>query len=243
MTSHYFICQSFLHLYGDFCTKEKDTEKEVSENKEGRRLCAIIHFFLCFIIVFNSTQFLFRDTHSFREVLNWLKYTFLILIGHKACFWRIWAGKRIWHSYSRRCWQSGRYKNSFICVSALHYSLEILFCFFFQFFRLHRQWFCIISELEHFCKFNRIFAKLQIPPNTFLTLQQSTLLFFCSLTGSSVPDLIVSMSNQMWLHLQSDDSIGSLGFKAVYQGMFQIELINEVILRRCIKLIHQKYCC
>lgn len=41
----------------------------------------------------------------------------------------------------------------------------------------------------------------------------------CSLTGSSVPDLIVSMSNQMWLHLQSDDSIGSPGFKAVYQGM------------------------
>lgn len=39
------------------------------------------------------------------------------------------------------------------------------------------------------------------------------------LTGSSVPDLIVSMSNQMWLHLQSDDSIGSPGFKAVYQGM------------------------
>lgn len=38
------------------------------------------------------------------------------------------------------------------------------------------------------------------------------------LTGSSVPDLIVSMSNQMWLHLQSDDSIASPGFKAVYQG-------------------------
>nr|XP_033792232.1 CUB and sushi domain-containing protein 1 [Geotrypetes seraphini] len=37
------------------------------------------------------------------------------------------------------------------------------------------------------------------------------------LTGSSVPDLVVSMSNQMWLHLQSDDSIGSPGFKAVYQ--------------------------
>ncbi|XP_053315605.1 CUB and sushi domain-containing protein 1 [Spea bombifrons] len=37
------------------------------------------------------------------------------------------------------------------------------------------------------------------------------------LTGSSVPDLIVSMSNQMWLHLQSDDSIGSPGFKALYQ--------------------------
>ncbi|XP_035867009.1 CUB and sushi domain-containing protein 1 [Phyllostomus discolor] len=37
------------------------------------------------------------------------------------------------------------------------------------------------------------------------------------LTGSSVPDLIVSMSSQMWLHLQSDDSIASPGFKAVYQ--------------------------
>nr|XP_014341913.1 PREDICTED: CUB and sushi domain-containing protein 1-like [Latimeria chalumnae] len=37
------------------------------------------------------------------------------------------------------------------------------------------------------------------------------------LTDSSVPDLIVSMKNQMWLHLQSDDSIGSQGFKAVYQ--------------------------
>ncbi|RXM33320.1 CUB and sushi domain-containing protein 2, partial [Acipenser ruthenus] len=37
------------------------------------------------------------------------------------------------------------------------------------------------------------------------------------LTGSSVPDLIVSLSNQMWLHLQSDDSIGSQGFKAIYE--------------------------
>ncbi|XP_037549410.1 CUB and sushi domain-containing protein 1 [Nematolebias whitei] len=37
------------------------------------------------------------------------------------------------------------------------------------------------------------------------------------LTGSSVPDLIVSLSNQMWLHLQSDDTIGSAGFKAIYE--------------------------
>ncbi|KAM4592287.1 CUB and sushi domain-containing protein 1-like [Odontesthes bonariensis] len=37
------------------------------------------------------------------------------------------------------------------------------------------------------------------------------------LTGSSVPDLIVSLSNQVWLHLQSDDTIGSAGFKAVYE--------------------------
>lgn len=45
------------------------------------------------------------------------------------------------------------------------------------------------------------------------------LCLYSSLTGSSVPDLIVSMSNQMWLHLQSDDTIGSQGFKAVYEGM------------------------
>lgn len=44
-------------------------------------------------------------------------------------------------------------------------------------------------------------------------------MFVCRLTGSSVPDLIVSLSNQMWLHLQSDDTIGSAGFKAVYEGM------------------------
>uniref|UniRef100_A0A7N8WY87 CUB and Sushi multiple domains 1 n=1 Tax=Mastacembelus armatus TaxID=205130 RepID=A0A7N8WY87_9TELE len=37
------------------------------------------------------------------------------------------------------------------------------------------------------------------------------------LTGSTVPDLIVSLSNQIWLHLQSDDTIGSAGFKAVYE--------------------------
>lgn len=49
------------------------------------------------------------------------------------------------------------------------------------------------------------------------------------LTGSSVPDLIVSMSNQMWLHLQSDDSIGSPGFKAVYQGMSKINCFKLML--------------
>uniref|UniRef100_A0A663DVJ2 CUB and Sushi multiple domains 3 n=1 Tax=Aquila chrysaetos chrysaetos TaxID=223781 RepID=A0A663DVJ2_AQUCH len=37
------------------------------------------------------------------------------------------------------------------------------------------------------------------------------------LTGSFVPDLIVSMSNQMWLHLQTDESVGSIGFKVNYK--------------------------
>lgn len=51
------------------------------------------------------------------------------------------------------------------------------------------------------------------------------------LTGSSVPDLIVSLSNQMWLHLQSDDTIGSAGFKAEYEGQsiskFNIEITES----------------
>ncbi|XP_075681928.1 CUB and sushi domain-containing protein 3 isoform X5 [Rhinoderma darwinii] len=37
------------------------------------------------------------------------------------------------------------------------------------------------------------------------------------LSGSFVPDLIVSINNQMWLHLQTDDSIGSIGFKVNYK--------------------------
>ena len=40
----------------------------------------------------------------------------------------------------------------------------------------------------------------------------------CSLSGSFVPDLIVSMTHQMWLHLQSDESVGSIGFKINYKG-------------------------
>lgn len=39
-----------------------------------------------------------------------------------------------------------------------------------------------------------------------------------SLSGSFVPDLIVSMTHQMWLHLQSDESVGSIGFKINYKG-------------------------
>ncbi|KAJ8013388.1 hypothetical protein DPEC_G00052750 [Dallia pectoralis] len=37
------------------------------------------------------------------------------------------------------------------------------------------------------------------------------------LTGSFVPDLIVSMTYQMWLHLQSDESVGSIGFRINYK--------------------------
>ncbi|KAL2084354.1 hypothetical protein ACEWY4_019872 [Coilia grayii] len=37
------------------------------------------------------------------------------------------------------------------------------------------------------------------------------------LTGSFVPDLIVSMTHRMWLHLQSDESVGSIGFKINYK--------------------------
>uniref|UniRef100_A0A8C4NIU3 Uncharacterized protein n=1 Tax=Eptatretus burgeri TaxID=7764 RepID=A0A8C4NIU3_EPTBU len=37
------------------------------------------------------------------------------------------------------------------------------------------------------------------------------------LTGTSTPDLVVSISEQMWLHLQTDESTGSLGFKIIYK--------------------------
>uniref|UniRef100_A0A674I9G5 CUB and Sushi multiple domains 2 n=1 Tax=Terrapene triunguis TaxID=2587831 RepID=A0A674I9G5_9SAUR len=41
--------------------------------------------------------------------------------------------------------------------------------------------------------------------------------FSSRLTGSFVPDLIVSMNSQMWLHLQTDESVGSIGFKVNYK--------------------------
>lgn len=57
----------------------------------------------------------------------------------------------------------------------------------------------------------------------------------CSLTGSSVPDLIVSMSNQMWLHLQSDDTIGSQGFKAIYEGTSHPSYVPSSDVNICIQ--------
>lgn len=41
-----------------------------------------------------------------------------------------------------------------------------------------------------------------------------------SLTGTSVPDLIVSTHHQMWLLFQTDGSGSSLGFKASYEGNY-----------------------
>uniref|UniRef100_A0A2K5LD89 CUB and Sushi multiple domains 2 n=1 Tax=Cercocebus atys TaxID=9531 RepID=A0A2K5LD89_CERAT len=42
-----------------------------------------------------------------------------------------------------------------------------------------------------------------------------------SLTGTSVPDLIVSTNHQMWLLFQTDGSGSSLGFKASYEEIEQ----------------------
>lgn len=39
------------------------------------------------------------------------------------------------------------------------------------------------------------------------------------LTGTDVPDLIVSVSNQMWLQFQTDETNSMLGFKAIYAGI------------------------
>jgi CUB/sushi domain-containing protein len=46
------------------------------------------------------------------------------------------------------------------------------------------------------------------------------------LTGSFVPDLIVSMGSQMWLHLQTDESVGSVGFKVNYKGNDEFFYLN-----------------
>uniref|UniRef100_UPI00358FCE16 CUB and sushi domain-containing protein 3-like n=1 Tax=Myxine glutinosa TaxID=7769 RepID=UPI00358FCE16 len=37
------------------------------------------------------------------------------------------------------------------------------------------------------------------------------------LTGAEVPDLIVSITNQMWIYLQTDETVGSLGFKIAFE--------------------------
>lgn len=43
-------------------------------------------------------------------------------------------------------------------------------------------------------------------------------LSFCSLSGTTTPDLVVSTSHQMWLNFKTDDTSGSLGFKVSYEG-------------------------
>ncbi|KAM9643227.1 CUB and sushi domain-containing protein 3-like [Morphnus guianensis] len=52
------------------------------------------------------------------------------------------------------------------------------------------------------------------------------------LTGSFVPDLIVSMSNQMWLHLQTDESVGSIGFKVNYKGNSTLLEMNLMVYKK-----------
>ncbi|XP_078449693.1 CUB and sushi domain-containing protein 3 isoform X2 [Lampetra fluviatilis] len=37
------------------------------------------------------------------------------------------------------------------------------------------------------------------------------------LTGTNIPDVVVSTTGQMWLHLQTDESVNSLGFKIIFQ--------------------------
>ncbi|XP_059810215.1 CUB and sushi domain-containing protein 2-like [Hypanus sabinus] len=41
------------------------------------------------------------------------------------------------------------------------------------------------------------------------------------LTGTNVPDLIVSTSNQMWLKFQTDETNSMLGFKAIFTEIEQ----------------------
>lgn len=75
----------------------------------------------------------------------------------------------------------------------------------------------------------QLFRFLTKRKKNLLTLFLMALQKFSSiyrLTGSFVPDLIVSMSNQMWLHLQTDESVGSIGFKVNYKG-------NDILGSKC----------
>lgn len=49
-------------------------------------------------------------------------------------------------------------------------------------------------------------------------------IYFCSLTGTTVPDLIVSTHHQMWLLFQTDSVSNLLGFKATYEGNPSVSL-------------------
>lgn len=50
------------------------------------------------------------------------------------------------------------------------------------------------------------------------------LIYFYSLTGTTVPDLIVSTHHQMWLLFQTDSVSNLLGFKATYEGNPSVSL-------------------
>lgn len=77
-------------------------------------------------------------------------------------------------------------------------------------------WACsLASDLEHD---NPIVGLAPSFPLALGMGQTSKDLFPNSLTGNSVPDLIVSTHHQMWLLFQSDSSGSSLGFKASYEG-------------------------
>lgn len=83
-----------------------------------------------------------------------------------------------------------------------------------------------------FTSFRRL-KKVSIRHYVMSWWQKRVFWYFCSpvcrLTGSFVPDLIVSMSHQMWLHLQSDESVGSIGFKINYKGRHSFVLISSLM--------------
>ncbi|KAG7279984.1 hypothetical protein CRUP_025236 [Coryphaenoides rupestris] len=66
------------------------------------------------------------------------------------------------------------------------------------------------------------------------------------LSGSFVPDLIVSLTHQMWLHLQSDESVGSIGFKINYKDVSPPPLLspdNSLPSQRCQQESYCFCCC
>ena len=46
------------------------------------------------------------------------------------------------------------------------------------------------------------------------------------LSGTNIPDLVVSVASDMWLELHTDESINSMGFKLTYQGAYFFYFYN-----------------
>lgn len=71
----------------------------------------------------------------------------------------------------------------------------------------------------------------------------SSRISFCSLSGTTTPDLVVSTSHQMWLNFKTDDTSGSLGFKVSYEGKGASNTICQSLgsVLACFTKMHSVY--
>lgn len=154
-----------------------------------------------------------------------------IPVGHQTSFWRVWPWASVryvnsgWRREDRWCSKSALCVSTakrFLMLNFEHACASIHKCL--HTLLLYVSWnSSLLLSFKSNCHMKQALGLcISFHGCIWIRKWKSKIWFFClysSLTGSSVPDLIVSMSNQMWLHLQSDDTIGSQGFKAVYEGM------------------------